>query len=63
MRDRVFINLRDAYLCADCEAIGNGADHCARCLSEAVILVSRIVSTHDPISVVYLPLAGEKNVA
>lgn len=52
-----FINLAEAYLCSDCEAVGNSANHCPRCQSSALIAVTRAIPRHrDHIRLVCLPL-------
>ena len=48
-----FVNLTDAYLCCDCEAIGNSANRCPRCQSDALIALSRAIRPHrDSIRIV-----------
>jgi hypothetical protein len=57
MREPTFINLGDAYLCSDCEAVGNSANRCPRCQSDALIAVSRVIPQHqDSIRIVCAPL-------
>jgi hypothetical protein len=52
-----FINLRDAYLCSACEAIGNSANRCPRCQSDALIAVTRAMPRHqDSIRIICHPL-------
>lgn len=46
MRELVFINLGEAYLCTDREALGNSATRCPRCQSQALINVSRAIPRH-----------------
>lgn len=41
MRELTFINLAEAHLCSDCLAIGNSANRCPRCQSDALLAVSR----------------------
>jgi len=41
-----FVNLSEAHLCSDCEAIGNSATRCPRCQSNALIAVSRALPPH-----------------
>lgn len=57
MRELVFINLGEAYLCTDCEALGNSANRCPRCQSQALINISRAIPHHrDSIRIVCAPL-------
>lgn len=52
-----FVNLAEAHLCSDCEAIGNSASRCPRCQSDALIAVSRALPRHrDGIRIVCRPL-------
>jgi hypothetical protein len=46
MRELTFINLADAHLCSDCEAVGNSAIRCPRCQSDALIAVTRAMPRH-----------------
>jgi DNA-directed RNA polymerase subunit RPC12/RpoP len=46
MREPVFINLGEAYLCTDREALGNSATRCPRCQSQALINVRRAIPRH-----------------
>ena len=46
MRPPTFVNLADAHLCSDCEAVGDSADRCPRCQSDALIAVSRAIHRH-----------------
>ena len=46
MRELTFINLAEAHLCSDCEAVGNSANRCPRCQSDALIAVSRALPRH-----------------
>jgi hypothetical protein len=46
MREPVFINLGEAFLCTDCEALGNSANRCPRCQSQALINISRAIPPH-----------------
>ena len=49
----IFINLAQAYLCSDCEAIGNSTNRCPRCQSSALIAITRVVQPHrDSIQIV-----------
>lgn len=41
-----FVDLADAHLCTDCEAVGNSAIRCPRCQSQALIAVSRAIRRH-----------------
>jgi len=55
-----FVNLSEAYLCSDCEAIGNSASRCTRCQSNALIAVSRALPRHrDGIRMVCRPVEEE----
>jgi hypothetical protein len=45
-REHIVIDLSEAFLCCDCEAICNSANSCSRCQSDAVISVARIVPHH-----------------
>ena len=38
-----FVNLGDAHLCCNCEAIGDSASRCPRCQSDALIAVTRAI--------------------
>jgi hypothetical protein len=40
---KMFFNLTEAYLCSDCEAVGNSAIRCPRCQSTALMLVVRAI--------------------
>jgi hypothetical protein len=52
-----FINLAEAYLCSDCEAVGNSANRCPRCQSSALIAITRAIPRHrDHIRLVCVPL-------
>jgi hypothetical protein len=46
MYQATFINLADAHLCSDCEAVGDSAICCPRCQSNALIAVSRAIHRH-----------------
>ena len=64
MRETIFLNLADAYLCSDCEAIGNSANHCPRCQSNALIAVTRAMPRHrDSIRIVCAPLEQQASPA
>ncbi len=41
-----FVNLSNAYLCSQCEAIGNSANRCPRCQSDALIAITRVIPRH-----------------
>ena len=57
MRERIFVNLSEAFLCADCEAVGNSANRCSRCQSSALIAITRVLPRHrDSIRLIYEPL-------
>jgi hypothetical protein len=63
MPDATFINLADAHLCSECEAVGNSAIRCPRCQSEALIAITRAIRRHrDSIRLVCMPVdeAGEQ---
>jgi len=52
-----FINLTQAYLCSDCEAIGNSASRCPRCQSIALFAITRVIRPHkDSIQIVSAPI-------
>jgi len=46
MRQPTFVNLADAHLCSDCEAVGDSAIRCPRCQSNALIAVTRAIQRH-----------------
>jgi hypothetical protein len=55
MQQPTFVNLAEAFLCSDCEAVGNSARRCPRCQSEALFAVSRAIPRHhDSIRVICL---------
>lgn len=57
MREPIFINLAESYLCSDCEAVGNSANRCPRCQSDALLALSRALPRHrDSIRMVCTPL-------
>jgi primosomal protein N' len=57
MRQLTFINLGEAYLCSECEAVGNSANSCPRCQSTALIAVTRAIPRHrDSIRIICAPL-------
>jgi hypothetical protein len=39
--------LASAYLCQDCNAIGNNANHCPACASEVLMSLSAILNRED----------------
>lgn len=56
MQEPTFINLGDAYLCTECEAVGNCANRCPRCQSSALIAISRVIPRHrDSIRLICMP--------
>ena len=56
MRETTFVNLSEAYLCCDCEAVGNSSVHCPRCQSSALIAITRAIPRHrDSIRLVCEP--------
>lgn len=56
MQQSTFMNLADAYLCTDCEAVGNSASHCPRCQSTALIAITRAIPRHrDSIRLICMP--------
>ena len=60
MRQSSFVNLADAYLCSDCEAIGNSAIRCPRCQSAALFAITRAIPRHqDSIRLVCKPEIDE----
>ncbi len=60
MREPTFINLAEAHLCSDCEAVGNSANRCPRCQSNALIAVTRALPRHqDSIRMICIPLEEE----
>ena len=57
MRELTFINLGEAYLCTDCEALGNSAMRCPRCQSSALIAITRAIPRHrDSIRIICEPM-------
>lgn len=55
-RELTFIDLAEAYLCTDCEALGNCAMQCPRCQSTALIAVTRAIPRHrDSIRIICVP--------
>jgi hypothetical protein len=56
MQEATFVNLADAHLCSDCEAVGDSAIRCPRCQSNALIAISRAIHRHrDSIRFVCAP--------
>jgi hypothetical protein len=56
MFEPTFVNLADAYLCADCEAVGNSANRCPRCQSDALLAITRAIPRHrDSIRILCQP--------
>jgi hypothetical protein len=56
-RSGTFINLTEAHLCTDCEAVGNSAIRCPRCQSQALIAITRAIRRHrDSIRLICIPL-------
>lgn len=48
-----FVDLVNAHLCSDCEAIGDSAVRCPRCQSDALFAITRAIHRHrDSIRVV-----------
>jgi uncharacterized paraquat-inducible protein A len=41
-----FVNLSEAHLCTQCEAIGDSANRCPRCQSDALIAMTRVIPRH-----------------
>ena len=63
-REAAFVNLSEAYLCSDCEAIGNSASRCTRCESTALIAVTRALPRHrDGIRILCSPVEEEAELA
>lgn len=61
MYESSFINLANAHLCSDCEAIGDSAVRCPRCQSEALFAVTRVIPRHrDTIRVLCEPQVEEQ---
>jgi hypothetical protein len=46
MHQSSFVNLANAHLCSDCEAIGDSAVRCPRCQSDALFAVTRVIHRH-----------------
>jgi len=62
--EATFVNLAEAYLCCDCEAVGNSANRCPRCQSNALIAVTRALPRHrDCIRMVCGRVAEEAEVS
>jgi uncharacterized paraquat-inducible protein A len=52
-----FVNLSEAHLCTQCEAIGDSANHCPRCQSDALISLTRMIPRHqDSIRLICAPV-------
>jgi primosomal protein N' len=61
MHQPTFINLVDAHLCSDCEAVGDSADRCPRCQSNALIAITRAIPRHrDSIRILCEPPVEEQ---
>jgi hypothetical protein len=57
MKQPIFVNLAEAFLCSDCEAVGNSGTRCPRCQSTALFAVSRALPRHhDSIRVICMEL-------
>jgi len=60
--------LASAYLCQDCNAIGNNANQCPACASEVLMSLSAILNREETVTVmvdsqyVYLPKLGAATV-
>lgn len=60
MHQSSFVNLANAHLCSECEAIGDSAVRCPRCQSEALFAVTRVIHRHrDSIRVLCEPQGDE----
>jgi len=58
-----FVSLSEAYLCCDCEAIGNSAMRCPRCESKALMAVVQALPRHrDSIRILCKPVEEEAEV-
>lgn len=56
MHQSSFVNLANAHLCSDCEAIGDSAIRCPRCQSDALFAITRAIPRHrDSIRLVCEP--------
>ena len=61
MRKPSFVNLAEAYLCSDCEAVGDSAMRCPRCQSNALFAITRVIHRHhDSIRIVCETVADEE---
>jgi len=61
MRNATYLNLANAYLCSDCEAVGDSAIRCPRCQSDALFAITRAIHRQrDSIRVVCEPQADEQ---
>jgi primosomal protein N' len=57
MREPIFINLAEAHLCSDCEAVGDSANRCPRCGSDALIAITRAIHRHrDSVRIICAPV-------
>jgi len=64
MQEPTFVNLADAHLCCDCEAVGDSAIRCPRCGSDALIAITRAIPRHrDGIRIVCSPPEQELRAA
>jgi len=60
MHQSSFVNLANAHLCSDCEAIGDSAVRCPRCQSDALFAVTRVIRRHqDSIRILCEPSVEE----
>lgn len=56
MHQPTFVNLAEAYLCSVCEAVGDSANRCPRCQSDALMAITRVIQRHrDSIRIVCDP--------
>ena len=44
------IPLKVAYLCQDCECVGNCATHCPACASTALLSLSAVLNREAPVA-------------
>lgn len=42
-----FVDLREAFLCSDCLALGDSANRCPRCQSDALLRLTRALPVHQ----------------
>lgn len=47
MHEVMFMELTEAYLCTESEAMGNSADRCPRCQSGALVAVTGAILRHE----------------